>query len=164
MQTSKAPFTTSRRFLLLLHPPLQLHITTQYPYPSFLLEMCKILVLAGYGQSAELYRTFSHPLIVLLDPSLTLSPPIGGRLATLRAELSDTAELVFINPTHEMKIPTETGSFSGSYDTNEEWDDVHAPRCWWNAPEGGPEGDLRYRSCLHKEFDDTLHVRLLFRV
>jgi hypothetical protein len=89
----------------------------------------------------------------------------GGRLAALRRELSESAELVFINPTFEMKIPTPTGEFVGSFSEGaSEWDDAHAPRCWWNAPEGADMGDLRYRNCLHEEFDQTLRVRfpLLF--
>ncbi|GAA5850053.1 hypothetical protein JCM8547_000997 [Rhodosporidiobolus lusitaniae] len=96
----------------------------------------RILCLPGYSQNALIF---------------------SGRVGALkRALLKDSAELVFVDPTHVLEVPTESAAdFKDKFDSDAASTPTAAadtPRAWWFA-DTAPDGHYR----KFKQFDETLH-------
>ncbi|GAA6001825.1 hypothetical protein JCM10207_002337 [Rhodosporidiobolus poonsookiae] len=94
----------------------------------------RILVLPGYTQNAVI---------------------LSGRMGALRRTLKDSADLVFVDPTHVVEVPTESAAdFKDKFDSDASSAPTNAadtPRAWWFAE---TSSDGHYRKFL--KFDETL--------
>ncbi|BGO92905.1 hypothetical protein NBRC10512_006079 [Rhodotorula toruloides] len=98
----------------------------------------RILCLPGYTQNAAIF---------------------SGRIGALRRALKDSAELVFVDPTHIVDMPTDPTDFRNKFDSDASaspTSDADTPRAWWFAKPHPSDG--HYREFVR--FDETLrHLR-----